>query len=334
VNCDKFRLLTRGFSWGTHKIKEMNHKKNLSLLGSRNGRRFSGQGQFISEGHRVRSPYNPAADNARFAIHLDENEWIVTEPDLFHVYQEDQLPEIINRMEDGGEPVQPKKFYPIPETEPGLDKCPLLIHYYLQSMNEEINPRRRFEKSSLFQQKGGDQPFNSLQSIFKNFHLDDFREEINSWRDMALCNDQSAYDSGDAREDLMDFTKELQKLIEAFHLINIRAIQRKKNRPAGYLSGQAKKLLSSLNIPVLLTEEESAAPLTVLLRFSKYFSREYAFTELWDLLDAVISYRGHNQVNKPNLIFFYQHLYFLVGLAYQELDNADQGVDGLTKNKG
>lgn len=41
-----------------------------------------------------------------------------------------------------------------------------------------------------------------LTEIFNNFHLDDFREEINFWQHLALSNNHSVYEDGYSREDL------------------------------------------------------------------------------------------------------------------------------------
>jgi hypothetical protein len=181
---------------------------------------------------------------------------------------------------------------------------------------EEKSVRKRFDKTSRFLYKERGQIIDCLPEIFRNFHLDDFREELNLWRELALCNDQSAYDTGYAREDLMDFIRELHTLIEAFHLVNEKANQHQKNKTTLHLSKQTRKLLSGLNIPVSLSEEQKARPYLVISRFCKSFGQEYVKMELLDLLDAVITYEGSKEINKSILVLFYQHLQFLTGLAY------------------
>lgn len=85
---------------------------------------------------------------------------------------------------------------------------------------------------------------NRLTEIFQNFHLYDFRNEINFWQELALCNDQSAYDEGCTREDLMNFIQELHKMIEAFHVDCTNKITMLEAKLAG--SSQAEKSIDGL----------------------------------------------------------------------------------------
>ena len=184
-------------------------------------------------------------------------------------------------------------------------------------MKEALATRKRFHKPFHFLNKAGEHPLSRLTEIFQNIHLDDFRQEINLWQELALCSDQSAYDEGCTRGDLMDFIHGLQKMIEAFHIINEKNNQQKKNRQVKGLSKQTKKILSEINIPVLLTKEEKARPGSVIKHFCKTFKKTYAKIEMMDLLDAVITYEGNRKVYKGNLILFYQHVHYLICLAYK-----------------
>lgn len=164
--------------------------------------------------------------------------------------------------------------------------------------------------------KGQEHSLGSLTGIFQNFHLDDFRREINLWQAIALCNDQSAYDEGGEREDLIDFIQGLHRLIEAFHVINKKASHKKKSRSPKGLPKTTQQLLSKMDIPVLLSAKEKSRPYLVVKRFCKTFKQGYVHTELLDLLDAVITYTGNKKVYKGNLVLFYQHVHYLVTLAY------------------
>lgn len=187
----------------------------------------------------------------------------------------------------------------------------------LCTMNEEKATRKRFHKPYHFLNKGGEHPLPCLYEIFKSFHLDDFRRELSLWQELALCNDQSAYDEGGEREDLMDFVHGLQKLIEAFHLLHKKSNRQKINKGIKGFSKQTKKMLSQINTPVFLTTAEMDKPGIVIKHFCKTFSSSYATIELLDLLEAVITYEGNKNVYTGNLVLFYQHLQYLVRLAYK-----------------
>lgn len=194
-------------------------------------------------------------------------------------------------------------------------------------MKEEKMLRKRFSKPYHFLNKAGNHPFQCLAIIFQNFHLDDFRSEIHLWQQLALTNDQSAYDDGDEREDLMDFIQELLKLVEAFYIISEKRNQRKKDKGLEGLSKKTKKMLAKMNTPVLLTSEEKASPNLVVKHFCKTFRNTYAKIELLDLLDAVITYDGEKDVYKGSLMLFYQHMDYLIGLAYlmKKTEKIDSG---------
>jgi hypothetical protein len=184
-------------------------------------------------------------------------------------------------------------------------------------MKEEKTTRKRFHKPWHFLSKEGAYPLHCLYEIFKSFHLDDFKSELNLWQELALCNDQSAYEEGGAREDLMDFIHGLQKLIEAFHMLHKKSNRQKINKGIKGFSKQTKKMLSQINNPVFLTTAEMDKPGIVIKQFCKRFTSSYTTIELLDLLEAVITYEGNKNAYKGNLVLFYQHLHYLVRLAYK-----------------
>lgn len=177
--------------------------------------------------------------------------------------------------------------------------------------------KKRFHKPQHVLNGGGKDPARRLYGIFKSFHLDDFRTELSLWQQLALSNDQSAYDEGGAREDLQDFTYGLQKLIEGLHVINRKRNRKKIKKQLRKLPENSRKLLAGINRPVLLSAAEQAKPASVIKQFCKIFSRSYAEMELLDLLEAVITYEGNKTVCKGNLVLFYRHLRCLVRLAYE-----------------
>ncbi len=179
-----------------------------------------------------------------------------------------------------------------------------------------MKKRKRYSKPHHFFGNAKKHPESCLAEVFKNFHLEDLRREINLWQHLALSNDQSAYDEGSVREDMMDFIQELHRLIEAFHIINEKNNLQKNNDWTKGLSKQTKKILSGMNNPVSQTAEEKDRPNSVIKHFCKTFRRAYAKMELLDLLDAVIIYDGDKKVYKGNQVLFYQHLHYLIKLAY------------------
>lgn len=76
-------------------------------------------------------------------------------------------------------------------------------------------------------------------------------------------------------------------------------------------------MLSKMNMPVSLTEEEKIRPGLVIKQFCKTFKPAYAKMELMDMLDAVITYEGDKTLYRGNLVLFYQHAHCLVRLAYR-----------------
>lgn len=183
-------------------------------------------------------------------------------------------------------------------------------------MKEEKATRKRFHKPYHFLSKVGKQDISCLSEIFKNFPPGDFRQELNLWQHIALSNDQSAYDDGGGREDLMDFIQGLHKLMEAFYLIH-----QKRNAAGKGSSKPGKQAPGDIHSSIVLTEEEKRDPYTAIYDFCKTFPAGYAKTEIPDLLDAVVTYDGNKPVHKGSLVLFYQHLHCLVRLAYRMRKN-------------
>lgn len=184
-------------------------------------------------------------------------------------------------------------------------------------MNGESTAIKRFQKPYHFLNRLEKQGVLCLSEVFKNFHLDDFRRELNLWLHIALSNDQSAYDEGNTREDLIDFIAELHKLIEAFYILHKNYNRSKKNMPGKGLSKQIQRMLREMNIPILLTDEEMRKPALAIKAFCKTFPSGYTKAEILDMLDAVVTYEGNKKIYNGNLVLFYQHLYCLIKLAYQ-----------------
>ncbi|HMR83502.1 MAG TPA: hypothetical protein PKE30_10235 [Niabella sp.] len=177
------------------------------------------------------------------------------------------------------------------------------------------SPKRRFYKPWHFLSQAG-KLHTGLREVFCNYSLEELRQELQCWLQLALCNDNSAYAEASAREDLLDFTQDLQRLAEALYILNEKKNTGQKRKQLKTLPKQTRQIIAQENTPVLLTEEEKKKPEQVVSQFCKTFHRSYVQTELLDMLDAVITYKGDKQADKGNLVLFYEHLYVLVRVAY------------------
>ena len=177
--------------------------------------------------------------------------------------------------------------------------------------------RKRFYKPWHFLSQAGSRPLHILWEIFHNYHLDELKEELQYWLQLSLCNDNSAYEEESTWEDLMDFTQQLLRLIEAFHVLNERKNAGKKRKQLKALSKESRKIIEQMNIPVLLTIDEKKNPQLVIHQFCRTFRQSYMQIELLDMLDAVITYKGDKEVYKGNLVMFYEAMSILVNLAYK-----------------
>lgn len=155
-----------------------------------------------------------------------------------------------------------------------------------------------------------------MQEIFLNFQPEDFSSGLNRWQRIALSNDRSAYEEAGAREDLMDATEALKKLVECWHVIFIKKFL-KNGKPKTKLKRLQRKILKQDGIVYTLTKAEQAKPALFLHAFCKTFDHRYIETELLDMLDAVVTYDGAQEGYEGNLVFFYRHLLYLVRLTYK-----------------
>ncbi len=182
----------------------------------------------------------------------------------------------------------------------------------------------KHKSGSLFKH-GKKHPYKSLNTIFRYCHLDYLHDELNCWKELALCNDNSAYNNGRSRENLLLFCGELQKLAEALYLLydNCLVTNKRKNWRNG-LTPEAIVLIMDANKTVLLSEDEILSPLTVPSAFFRKFSIAYAKEELLDLLDAVVNYKSKRDLNRENFIKFYCCLKEILKVANTLSKEADK----------
>lgn len=184
-------------------------------------------------------------------------------------------------------------------------------------MENNNHKRKRFYKPLHFLKKAGKGPLQGLWEVFSNYDLDSLKEELDCWQQLALCNNQSAYDEGPDREDLVDFVQQVARLIEAFHIMNEQKNADRKRKQLKGMSKAALKVIAEMNIPALITDAEKKAPEHIIKQFCESFRWSYAQMELLDLLDAVITYEGYKKIYKGQLVLFYEHLHYLIRLAYR-----------------
>ena len=172
--------------------------------------------------------------------------------------------------------------------------------------------RERFMKSYRPFNLPGDDTGESLREIFLTFDLKDFQDEITFWLDLALSNNQSVYQDGNDREDVIDFCRELIKLVGAFNYLSL---TNNRTGTKTVVRSKVKKKCRTSSPAVSGVDEQKTASATI-LNFRDSFSPSYVELEICDLLDAVITYEGVKTVNRENLILFYQCVKHLLARAY------------------
>lgn len=167
---------------------------------------------------------------------------------------------------------------------------------------EAVETRRnRFIKRSNEADEARRRPFNCLKAVFTTFHLEDLENELSQWQRLAISNEMSAYSTGESREDLMDFCESFIQVIDALH--NLLALhEQSKGIDSEY--GRREEIYSM---------EQS---LNALKQFYTGFDIEYCKTELFDMLDAVITYSGERQVYKGTILVFYNCLNSLLAVGH------------------
>lgn len=182
-------------------------------------------------------------------------------------------------------------------------------------LNED-EKRIRFQKQRMPIDTAFEDPYGCIAEVFTWIHLDDFRKYLHEWLRIALINDESAYDEGASREDVMDFCNELQRLIEAMNVINKNQQSEEISRWKEDLPDDLREEMKSYNQPVLLTADQKSDPRIVIKDFWHTFSFSYARRELWDLMDSVIFYEREGGKSSSDPLSTYKCLLALVEAAF------------------
>jgi len=152
-----------------------------------------------------------------------------------------------------------------------------------------------------------------LKRVFNLFHLSDFKESLDDWKDKALCAHPSAYYEPNLREKLVLFVKELQRLTEAFHLLLLKKTAEQASKK---WENPRSKNRTTHHRPLFLTPHEFRNPFLVIHSFTQTYSKTSAEGELLDMLEAAVIYRGALPDNKECLVLLYRQLDFLIKLAF------------------
>lgn len=157
-------------------------------------------------------------------------------------------------------------------------------------------------------------PISSITEVFKSFGLEDICDEIDTWKRIAISDQLDFYREASQREDLMTFFDEIEKLIEGIYLLYIKHITPK-------MTGRNFEIEETY----ALNEFEIANPVFVLISFFDNIPIHYVRLELWDCLNAVISYEGEivQQYGRCFILSFYEFLRTLVDAAYTIVQRND-----------
>lgn len=172
--------------------------------------------------------------------------------------------------------------------------------------------KRKHKKSySLFSKD--ESPYTSLHKIFQAFDLEGITQELNLWKELAVCNDKSCYTDGKAREQLRHFCSSFAKLAEALYQLQQQNSQDLHNaHPEKTFSQTMPTITLIIHDQTARTENK---PVLYLQQFFKNFSFTYSKAELLDLLEAVISYRGASAIDPTTIILHYRCFIAMLKLA-------------------
>ncbi|TXJ29016.1 MAG: hypothetical protein E6Q24_04890 [Chitinophagaceae bacterium] len=161
-----------------------------------------------------------------------------------------------------------------------------------------------------------DNPYKASRQVFAALGLEVIREELEAWKELSLSNDHSVYERGEARENLMRFCKSLGRMVEAMYLVTRKnkGVKKKREKIDSALEVGENNIAVG-DISLYLTKKEERKPALVIRQHFKMFSLGYSRIEVRDMLDAVITYKGENGVNRSSLLIFHKCLKVLINSA-------------------
>ena len=135
-------------------------------------------------------------------------------------------------------------------------------------MQNTSHQRERFIKPFGFLRSSQSELPVALQQVFQNFEPEEFRNGLARWQRLALASHECAYDEPGAREDLMELTEALQKLVECWYIISTTRSSLKNK----LVDKRQKKLMKQDDFVYTLTWEQQAKPTLYLQMFCTTFT--------------------------------------------------------------
>lgn len=157
-----------------------------------------------------------------------------------------------------------------------------------------------------------------ISQVFQTVNIDMIKDNLVQWFNIAMCDESGKYETPIERADLIVFVPKLERLYEALYAI--REIERiKEYAGRDKLSPGLRGELCKDESFEKLSDEEIAKPNTVLDEFFNLFSYRYARIELWDMLDAAVTYDGEKPEapDRLNLLLEYECMSALLYAAYK-----------------
>ncbi|WP_081170382.1 hypothetical protein [Niastella populi] len=191
---------------------------------------------------------------------------------------------------------QPEKSQPVNEPEqPNSHKSKPIL--------EVNNKEDTFDKPKELVEHVNENPLYVITEVFKTYGwkgnepLAYLRDQLRDWLFVAISADTAIYEEGEQRKQLLYFHEQLQVLIEAIFLINLKNAGKESLKDQDNVGDK----------PRLLTQEQIINPMQVVTGFFEKFPMVYIIRELNDWLEAGIAYGGGYPDNMSELQVLYTY---------------------------
>lgn len=161
-----------------------------------------------------------------------------------------------------------------------------------------------------------DAPLYVISEVFKSESLPSLLEQLRDWLHVALSADYHIYEDGEQRRQLLAFHEQLQLLVEALFIILTH------NTEGTGEKEQAK----GVDKTRLLSQDQIANPMQVVIAFFERFPTAYIMRELNDWLEAGIAYAGPypDNMNEMQALLTFRYVLCLVKSANRLLQKGEK----------